>query len=126
MWADGYAGFAPAVDPATMRKAVSEFRGAWASAGRAGSPYTMTSTFFALGEGAESRLRSGAMTYARYHGTYREGLDEVTVDSPDRMRRALDDVQEAGYDSVMLIPTTDDIGELDRLQQVVEMWADGS
>jgi alkanesulfonate monooxygenase SsuD/methylene tetrahydromethanopterin reductase-like flavin-dependent oxidoreductase (luciferase family) len=119
LWADGYAGFSPEVDRDEMTTVARTVRAAWTEAGRDEEPYLMTSTFFALGDGAPERLRAATGGYARYRDGSRERLDKATVDSPAGVERALDAARESGYRGLMLIPTTGDLAELDRLETVI-------
>jgi hypothetical protein len=47
-------------------------------------------------------------------------MDRVcTVSSPDAVRRALANAEEAGYSEFTFIPTSDDISEVDRLDEAL-------
>jgi alkanesulfonate monooxygenase SsuD/methylene tetrahydromethanopterin reductase-like flavin-dependent oxidoreductase (luciferase family) len=119
-WADGYAGF---IAPFTLPPAddARRFTAAWERAGRHGSPYLVTSCFFALGGDASERLHRVAGPYmaARPLPGGPVAGEAFTVDTPDALRRVVHDVEEAGFDELILIPTTDELAELDRLEKVL-------
>jgi alkanesulfonate monooxygenase SsuD/methylene tetrahydromethanopterin reductase-like flavin-dependent oxidoreductase (luciferase family) len=121
-WADGVAGFE--MDPSRDALVAARQRvdAAWDDAGRDIEPYRMTSFWFALGPDGPERLRAYARDYLGVFGA--ELADALaqscTASSADVVRRALDDLGELGYDEVQLVPTTSDLGELDRLSELVQ------
>ncbi len=117
VWADGIAGFDLAPDP---RSVAATFRGvedAWRAAGRSERPWLSTSTWFALGDGSEDRLRSYARDYLSTFGPAAAdamaGLCQLS--DPGALRDAIDGIAEAGADELILVPTSSDPTELDRL-----------
>jgi alkanesulfonate monooxygenase SsuD/methylene tetrahydromethanopterin reductase-like flavin-dependent oxidoreductase (luciferase family) len=120
-WADGYIGYTADGDLDELRQTCQTVREAWEGAGRE-EPPMVTSAFFALGENASEQLRS---VIGRYFGaggqpTLEPLMDRVcTVSSPDAVRRALANAEEAGYSEFTFIPTSDDISEVDRLDEAL-------
>lgn len=116
-WADGVDGaWTLDGDEATVRAAFDTIRAAWADAGRTEAPHLSTSIWYALGDGAEDRLRTYAYEYLKVFGedAGRYGADSVACFTPEALRRAVDNVAAAGADEIFLVPTTADVAELDR------------
>jgi len=121
-WADGLSGFDLAPDPASVAHTFTSVRDAWNAAGRTSRPWLSTSCWFALGDGAADRLHGYARNYLATFGdaaaSAMAGL--CTFDDAGRMRETLAAVAETGCDEFVLVPTTDDVTELDRLQHVID------
>ena len=68
------------------------------------------------GDDAETRLRAYAYDYLKIFGedAGRYGAQAVACYTEDALRRAVDNIREAGADELFLVPTTVDPGELDR------------
>ena len=117
-WADGLSGFDLAADPTTVAATFRAVRDAWTDAGRTERPWLATSSWFALGDGATDRLRGYARNYLSNFGD--EVADAMaalcTLDDPGRVRAVVDALGELGCDELILVPTTDDVTELDRLE----------
>jgi alkanesulfonate monooxygenase SsuD/methylene tetrahydromethanopterin reductase-like flavin-dependent oxidoreductase (luciferase family) len=116
-WADGVDGaWTLDGDEATVRRAFDVVDAAWRDAGRAEKPHLSTSIWYALGEGAEDRLRRYAYDYLKIFGEEagQYGAQSVACFTPDALRRAVDGVRAAGADEIFLVPTTADPTELDR------------
>jgi alkanesulfonate monooxygenase SsuD/methylene tetrahydromethanopterin reductase-like flavin-dependent oxidoreductase (luciferase family) len=116
-WADGVDGaWTMDGDRNEMAAAFAQIRGVWEDAGRTEAPHLSSSIWYALGDGAEARLRDYARTYMQVLG---EGVGEwaassVTCFTPDALRRAVDNARDAGADEFFLVPTTSDPAELAR------------
>lgn len=120
-WADGIAGFELDPQPERLAVTAARLRAAWHDAGRNEEPELWTSWWFALGDGAVERLRSYA---AGYLGVFGPELAEplaasCSVAGADSLRRAVDAAEAAGFDEVQLVPTTADVGELDRVAEAL-------
>ena len=80
-----------------------------------------TSSWFALGAGASDRLHG----YARnYLSTFGDAAAEAMaglcrLDDPGRIRESVDALAGSGCDEFVLVPTTDDVTELDRLERAL-------
>lgn len=104
-----------------MTTSFAMVRDAWREAGRSDAPHLSSSIWYALGPGAEDRLRSYARDYMKIFG---EGVgdwasSQVNCFTPDALRRALDHAAEAGADEFFLVPTTADPDELARTVDVL-------
>jgi alkanesulfonate monooxygenase SsuD/methylene tetrahydromethanopterin reductase-like flavin-dependent oxidoreductase (luciferase family) len=123
VWADGLSGFDLAPDPTSVANTFASVRDAWTAAGRTDRPWLSTSTWFALGAGATDRLYGYARNYLATFGdpaaSAMAGL--CRLDDPGRLREAFAALAETGCDELVLVPTTDDPAELDRLEQALEL-----
>ncbi len=119
-WADGYAGFTLAADPAEMQTVANGVREAWKAAGRDDSPHLMTSFWFSLGPGAAARHQRYIQDYMGYEpDTARFMIEQATLSSPEAVAAAIRATADAGFDELMFVPTTCDITELDRLAELL-------
>ncbi|NLA36161.1 MAG: LLM class flavin-dependent oxidoreductase, partial [Actinobacteria bacterium] len=122
-WASG-------VDAATstfgvdVRVAASTFdaiRTAWREAGRDDAPHISASLWYALGDGAEERIRSYAYDYLRIidEGFARAIAESVDCFTPAALRSAVSVLDGLGCDELFLVPTTTDVAELDRTREAL-------
>jgi hypothetical protein len=120
-WADGIAGFLldPLHDDAPLSFRAAE--AAWAAAGRP-RPHVATSFWYALGPGGAEQVQAYARQYLGIYGddVANAMADMVSITTPTALRDALDRMAEAGCDEVILVPTSDALGEL---EGVVELLA---
>ncbi len=116
-WADGVAGFE--MDPSAMylQATADRITAAWHDAGRTDRPYLMTSFWFGLGDDASERLHAYARSYLGVFGDEAATAmaSMCTAAGDDAVQRSVDEARAAGYDEIQLVPTTADLGELDRL-----------
>ncbi len=120
-WADGVSGFTVT---ATASEADALFRGteaAWAAAGRTEKPRLVSGFFFALGDDAESRLRTFTSEYLDVFGSDVGKMvgDMMTAFTPDRVRQGLDEIEALGCDELILVPATTDVRCLDLVADLV-------
>jgi len=120
-WADGLSGFDLAPDPTSVAATFAGVRDAWTAAGRTDRPWLATSCWFALGDGAEDRIRAYARHYLSTFGP--EAADAMAalcrMHDPGVLRETVAQLAATGADEFVLVPTTDDPSELDRLQQAL-------
>jgi alkanesulfonate monooxygenase SsuD/methylene tetrahydromethanopterin reductase-like flavin-dependent oxidoreductase (luciferase family) len=116
-WAVGLAGWDLGPDPAGVEGTFRRAEEAWADAGRTDPPWLSTSSWFALGDGAEERLASYAYNYLLSFGdrAARALAGLCRLSDAGVMRETLAALSETGCHEVVLVPTTTDITELDRL-----------
>jgi alkanesulfonate monooxygenase SsuD/methylene tetrahydromethanopterin reductase-like flavin-dependent oxidoreductase (luciferase family) len=109
------------VTPEGVAGVVERIRAAWAAAGRADSPHISASLWYALGDGAEDRLRGYAYDYMRIFGEdLAKGVASMmATHTPDAVRAAVDAMASAGCDECFLVPTTVDPDELDRTREAL-------
>jgi len=116
-WADGVDGaWTLDGDIAAFTTAFDMIRAAWRDAGREDAPHLSSSVWYALGPGAEDRLRAYAYEYMKIFGEEvgRWAAQQAACFTPNALRRAVDNVRDAGADEFFLVPTTADPVELDR------------
>ena len=123
-WADGVDGaWTMDGDRDAMAAAFTQIRDAWTEAGRTEAPHLSSSIWYALGDGAEPRLREYTHTYMRILGEevghWASGT--VTCFTPDALRRAVDNARDAGADEFFLVPTTSDPDELARTRDALDL-----
>jgi alkanesulfonate monooxygenase SsuD/methylene tetrahydromethanopterin reductase-like flavin-dependent oxidoreductase (luciferase family) len=120
-WAAGVAGFL--LDP--LHEDVSRtFRSvdaAWKEAGRADKARHVTSFWYALGPQAEDQLHTYAARYLAIFGddTAQAMAQGCTVHGADALSEAIERLQAAGCDELILVPTSADLAELDALIHLV-------
>ncbi len=121
-WADGVDGaWTLDGDEATVRAAFDLIEAAWRAAGRGDEPHLSTSIWYALGDGAEDRLRAYAYDYLKIFGedAGQFGAKSVACFTPDALRSAVDNIAAAGADELFLVPTTTDPDELARTRDAL-------
>jgi alkanesulfonate monooxygenase SsuD/methylene tetrahydromethanopterin reductase-like flavin-dependent oxidoreductase (luciferase family) len=96
-------------------------REAWHDAGRTELPHLSASLWFALGDGAENRLRGYAYDYLAYlgHDVATKLAGRTTCHTPEALRAAVRDLEQLGCDELFLVPTTTDVAELDRTREAL-------
>ena len=123
-WADGVDGaWTMDGDLDHMARSFAQIRDSWAAAGRTEAPHLSSSIWYALGDGAEDRLRDYSRTYMKIMG---DGVGEwaasaVNCFTPDALRRAVDNARDAGADEFFLVPSTADPDELARTRDALEI-----
>jgi alkanesulfonate monooxygenase SsuD/methylene tetrahydromethanopterin reductase-like flavin-dependent oxidoreductase (luciferase family) len=120
-WAKGLAGFDLGPDPAGVDATFRRAEKAWADAGRDERPWLSTSSWFALGDGAVERLEGYAYEYLSNFGprAARAMAALCRLSDPAALQETFAALRETGCDEVVLVPTTLDIAELDRLLAAV-------
>ena len=117
-WASGVdeGGTVFGIDGVAVAATVERIRAAWTNAARSASPHISASLWYALGSGAEERLRSYCFDYMRAFGedVARDFAAAVTCFSPDRLRSAAAELEAVGVDELFLVPTTTDVHEVER------------
>jgi alkanesulfonate monooxygenase SsuD/methylene tetrahydromethanopterin reductase-like flavin-dependent oxidoreductase (luciferase family) len=121
LWATGIAGFDLGPDPAGVDATFRRAEDAWLAAGRDEPPWLSTSTWFALGDGAEARLEEYAYDYLSNFGdaAARAMAKLCRLSDPGALRDTFAALEETGCNEFVLVPTTLDITELDRLLAAV-------
>jgi alkanesulfonate monooxygenase SsuD/methylene tetrahydromethanopterin reductase-like flavin-dependent oxidoreductase (luciferase family) len=104
-----------------MAAAFDLIRGAWRDAGREEPPHLSSSIWYALGDDAESQLRSYAFDYLEiFGGEIAKGAASMaTCFGADALRSAVSNARDAGADEFFLVPTTSDPAELQRTVAVL-------
>ncbi|MGO8949209.1 MAG: LLM class flavin-dependent oxidoreductase [Ktedonobacterales bacterium] len=118
-YADGYVhGGGP---PRAFARAADKARSAWMDAGRPGLPRLWAQGYFALGD--EATIQRGIQYLADYYaftGHFAERIVEGLLTSPQAVAQFARGYADAGCDELVLFPTVADIGQLDRLAQLLD------
>lgn len=118
-WADGIVGFAFTMGADEIRGTFEIARAAWAEAGRP-APRLVTGGWFALGPDADAQMATYLRRYLNFMGSAADGVvDVVRTTSPTALRDALARAEDAGADEVLLVPTTLDTAEIDRVADLI-------
>jgi len=119
-WADGICGFSFSTSEAEVRGAFDLARGAWADVGRATPPRLVTGTWFALGPEAAEQMERYLRRYLNFLGRAAASvIATVPTTSAPQLRDALRRMEDAGADEVLLVPTTTDLDELRRVEDLL-------
>jgi alkanesulfonate monooxygenase SsuD/methylene tetrahydromethanopterin reductase-like flavin-dependent oxidoreductase (luciferase family) len=119
-WADGLCSFSFSTAAPELHTAFEAARTAWREQGRAQPPRLVTGAWFALGPDAASRMATYLGRYLNFLGRGADAVIRlVPSTSPAALRAALRRMADAGADEVLLVPTTTDLDELRRLEDVV-------
>ena len=108
------------VDVAAMEQEVQAHVDVWEKAGRSERPYLVNSLWYALGDNAQQRLDAAAARYVGLPPGSPSPFGDLPVHSADGVKMAVDHCHEAGFDELVFIPLTDDLGELDRLEAALD------
>jgi alkanesulfonate monooxygenase SsuD/methylene tetrahydromethanopterin reductase-like flavin-dependent oxidoreductase (luciferase family) len=121
IWADGLAGWDLGPDPAGVDATFRRAETAWAAAGRTERPWLSTSSWFALGDGAAERLAEYAYQYLASFGdaAARAMAGLCRLSAPGVVRDSIAALADTGCDELVLVPTTLDADELERLVAVM-------
>lgn len=108
-------------DGEALAEVATRVRTAWREAGRTDEPHLSTSIWYALGDDAETRLRSYAFDYLKiFSPEIAEAIAETaTVHTPKALRTAVETVKSAGFHELFLVPTTTDPEELPRTREAL-------
>ena len=120
-WAAGLAGFDLGPDPAGVDATFRRAEEAWSAAGRTDPPWLSTSSWFALGDDAQERLSDYAYEYLSSFGdrAARAMAALCRLSDAGALRDNVAALRETGCDELVLVPTTADAEELDRLLAAV-------
>ncbi|RIL05262.1 MAG: LLM class flavin-dependent oxidoreductase [Proteobacteria bacterium] len=119
-WADGIAGFSFGPSLAEIDAAFQHARTAWREQGRP-APRLVTSFWYALGGSARDRLGDYLRRYLAFMGdaVAEKLLPLVTTTSAAALRDALRALRDLGADEVILVPTTREPDEVERVAEIV-------
>ena len=109
------------VDPETTGAAFDRVRAAWRDAGRTDAPHLSASLWYALGDGADERLRDYGHSYMRIFGDDLASAmaGALATSTPTALAEAVRTLDDLGCDELFLVPTTADVTELDRTRDAL-------
>lgn len=119
-WADGICGFSFGPSIEEVDAAFRAARDAWAAEGKP-APRLVTSFFYALGGDARAQLDEFLERYLGFFGAdaAREIAKLVCTDSATALVDACRRLADIGTDEVILVPTTKDPAEVDRVADLL-------
>lgn len=120
-WADGISGFSFGPFPEEVKGQFELARSAWKEEGREKAPRLVTSFWFALGSRSRQQLDDYLLRYLNFMGeeAARKLAPTVTATSGAALRDAARMVEDAGCDELVLVPTTSDPDEVDRVADIL-------
>jgi len=120
-WADGICGFSFGPHAAEVANQFDMARSAWKEEGRDGAPRLVTSFWFALGPDARGQLDDYLMRYLNFMGrdAARKLAPTVTTLSAKALKDAARQIADLGCDELILVPTTSDPDEVDRVADIL-------
>jgi alkanesulfonate monooxygenase SsuD/methylene tetrahydromethanopterin reductase-like flavin-dependent oxidoreductase (luciferase family) len=120
-WADGISGFSFGPHREEIANQFESTRSAWKAEGRERPPRLATSFWFALGPRAREQLDAYLIRYLNFLGpdAARVLAPTVTTTSPQALRDAARMVEDLGCDELILVPTTSDPDEVDRVADLL-------
>jgi alkanesulfonate monooxygenase SsuD/methylene tetrahydromethanopterin reductase-like flavin-dependent oxidoreductase (luciferase family) len=114
-YADGYAHNGG--PPRAFARAAGSARAAWNDLGRPGRPLLWGQGYFALGEEEKGAAYLG--DYYAFTGPFAEQIAAGNLTSARAIRDFVRGYEEAGCDELILFPTVADIGQSERLAEVL-------
>jgi alkanesulfonate monooxygenase SsuD/methylene tetrahydromethanopterin reductase-like flavin-dependent oxidoreductase (luciferase family) len=119
-WADGICGFSFGPSYEEIGTAFETTRAAWHAEGRP-APRLVTSCWFALGPSPRAQMDGYIERYLNFlgPGVAAQVAPSCTVTSPARLRDAVCAIADLGCDELILVPTTLDVDELDRVADLL-------
>jgi hypothetical protein len=114
-YADGYAHNGG--PPRAFARAAASAQAAWNDLGRPGRPLLWGQGYFALGD--EDRGAAYLRDYYAFTGPFAEQIAAGNLTSARAIRDFVRGYEEAGCDELILFPTVSDIGQLERLAEVL-------
>ncbi len=120
-WADGLLGFSMGPSGDEIEAAFAKAREAWREEGRPSPPRLVTGFWFALGPRARAQMDAYLERYLAFLGP---GVAEslaatVRTVTPQALKQAARVVQDLGADELLLVPTTSDPEEVDRVADLL-------
>lgn len=120
-WADGVSGFSFGPSEREISMQFDQARNAWKEEGRDQPPRLVTSFWFALGPKARQQLDDYLYRYLNFMGdeAARKIAPSVTTTSAAQLREAARRIADLGCDELILVPTTEDPEEVDRVADIL-------
>ena len=119
-WADGISGFSFGPHRDEVGRQFEQARKAWREEGK-GEPRLVTSFWYALGPNARDQLDEYLLRYLNFlsRDDARKLAPTVTTTSADALRDAAKMAEDLGCDELLLVPTTSDPDDIDRVAEIL-------
>ena len=120
-WANGISGFSMGPHAPEISNQFELARRAWKEQGRNREPRLVTSFWFALGDAGRQQMDQYLLRYLNFMGpeAARKLAPTVATTSAQALRDAVRMVTELGCDELILVPTTADPDEVDRVADLL-------
>ena len=120
-WADGISGFSFGPSREELAASFEIVRQAWKQAARDTPPRLVVSCWYALGSGARDQLDTYLKRYLAFMGddTAASLVPLVKTDSVAALHDAISMLEDIGVDELLLVPTTSDPDEVDRVADLI-------
>lgn len=103
--------------PRAFASAAAKARAAWQEAGRPGAPQLWGQNYIALHDADAGR--EYLLDYYAFTGPFAERIAQGLLDSPRAVKDLVRGYEDEGCDELILFPTTTDLGEVERLAEIV-------
>ncbi|WP_020673751.1 LLM class flavin-dependent oxidoreductase [Amycolatopsis nigrescens] len=114
----GRSWIAGGTSPMRYAKTLAWAREVWEADGRTEEPRNIALCYYAVGEGAEERVRDYLGPYYSFVGEgFASRVISQAVTSTDGLRAAVDRYREAGCDEVLFFPCANELGQLEALAE---------
>jgi len=120
-WADGISGFSFGPSREEIAGCFDAARAAWKAEARERPPKLVTAFWYAVGATGREQLDHYLERYLNFMGqeTAEQLIPLVTVDSAARLKDAIRMVADLGADELLLVPTTSDPDEVERVADLI-------
>lgn len=115
-WADGF--IAPGT-PESVSQGYAVAEESWKEAGRPGKPRLVGAAYYSLGSDAQSSGEAYIRDYYSFMGPAVDFMAQSILSTPEAITDTLQGFSAIGTDEFILWPTVADIGQLDRLAELV-------
>lgn len=121
-WADGVFAWSGNGEQSEIAQIAGMAQDAWATANRSGQPYLMGGFWYSLADGGQQKLYDYVYKYLEFAGPEIAKMmaDSVHRSGADAVKEALDNLEAAGCEEIMLSPVTAELAEIDRLVDIIE------
>jgi alkanesulfonate monooxygenase SsuD/methylene tetrahydromethanopterin reductase-like flavin-dependent oxidoreductase (luciferase family) len=119
-WADGLIGWSTGPDPAEVERSFALARQAWQQSGRS-RPHLGTGFWYALGPNARQQMDDYVERYIRIFGSAvaKAMQRKMIATSSEAVRNALAALADLGAEECILVPTSSDPDQLQRLEDLL-------
>jgi alkanesulfonate monooxygenase SsuD/methylene tetrahydromethanopterin reductase-like flavin-dependent oxidoreductase (luciferase family) len=118
VFADGFI-LGGATDPAMRTQIMQLVETSWQAAGRPGRPRFVASLAYALGAGASERGAAYVRDYYAYLGPRAELVAKGILDTPEKLKGAIDMFEELGVGELILFSASPEIEQFERIAELV-------
>jgi alkanesulfonate monooxygenase SsuD/methylene tetrahydromethanopterin reductase-like flavin-dependent oxidoreductase (luciferase family) len=120
-WADGLYAFSIEGHAAEISEKLGWFDQGWSAAGRSGTPHKIGGFWYSLADGAKAALHHYVFEYLKIAGPEfaTKVADTMTQHDPGLILDTMRAMKETGIDELFMVPSTADVTEVTRLNELV-------